>query len=86
MDENKLAKETANADGGRGDNYFSSVVVRVWLQVTLLTLEYWYLCLEDEVKGKMKCTFFQLLVLVQINPELRSSRRTRKFSFHSSGF
>lgn len=86
MDEKQLAKETANADGGRGDNYYPSVVVRVWLQVTLLTLEYWYLCLEDEVKGKMKCTFFQLLILVQINPVLRNSRRTWNLSFHSSGF
>lgn len=86
MDESQLAKETANADGRRGDSYYQSVVVRVWLQVTLLTLEDGCLCLEDEVKGMMKSTFFQLFISVQINQELRDSRRTHKFRFHSSGF
>lgn len=61
MDESQLAKETANADGRRGDSYYQSVVARVWLQATLLTLEDCCLCLEDEVKGIMKGTFFQLL-------------------------
>lgn len=50
MDDSQLAKETANADGRRGHHYYQSVVIRVWLQVTLLTLEDWCLCLEDEVK------------------------------------
>lgn len=85
MDDTQLAKETANADGRRGDSYYQSVVVRVWLQVALLTLEDWCLCLEDEIKRMIKGTFSQLFILVQINPKLRNSKRTCKFSFHSTG-
>lgn len=33
----------------------------------------------------MKGTFFQLFILVQINSELRNSKRTCKFNFNSSG-